>query len=73
MVKIRCHLTKPVRPIRCFVGLSQTKFAQALGIRVHTLRGWEQNRRTPHGPALALLRIAARLLKAVIENVASAA
>ncbi|MEZ4254585.1 MAG: helix-turn-helix domain-containing protein [Polyangiales bacterium] len=59
--------------LRRFVGLSQTKFAEALGISVHTLRGWEQGRRTPHGPALALLRIAARHPKAVIENVASAA
>jgi putative transcriptional regulator len=31
------------------------------------LRNWEQGRRTPDGPALALLRVAARNPKAVIE------
>ena len=59
--------------LRRFVGLSQTKFAQALGISVHTLRNWEQGRRQPEGPALALLRIAARHPKIVRENVATAA
>jgi putative transcriptional regulator len=49
-----------VAAIRHFVGLSQAAFASALGISVHTLRNWEQGRRTPDGPALALLRIAAR-------------
>jgi putative transcriptional regulator len=27
---------------------------------VHTLRNWEQGRRQPEGPAIALLKIAAR-------------
>ena len=59
--------------LRQFVGLTQEKFAQALGISVHTLRNWEQGRRYPEGPALALLRIAARHPRIVRENVASAA
>ena len=46
--------------LRRFVGLSQTRFAAALGISVHTLRNWEQGRRRPEGPALALFRVAAR-------------
>lgn len=46
--------------LRNFTGLTQQAFADALGISVHTLRNWEQNRRHPEGPALALLRIAAR-------------
>jgi len=58
--------------LRKFVGLTQEKFAQALGISVHTLRNWEQGRRYPEGPALALLRIAARHPRIVRENVASA-
>jgi putative transcriptional regulator len=41
-------------------GLTQKQFAMAMGISVHTLRNWEQGRRSPEGPALALLRIAAR-------------
>jgi putative transcriptional regulator len=59
--------------LRRFVGLSQQRFAEALGISVHTLRNWEQGRRTPEGPALALLRIAARHPSIVRENLSSAA
>jgi len=59
--------------LRRFVGLTQQAFANALGISVHTLRNWEQGRRTPEGPALALLRIAARHPKIIRENIASAA
>jgi putative transcriptional regulator len=62
-----------VAALRRFIGLTQAKFAQALGISVHTLRNWEQDRRTPEGPALALLRIAARHPRVVRENVRSAA
>ena len=36
------------------------EFARALEISVHTLRNWEQGRRQPEGPAIALLKIAAR-------------
>lgn len=62
-----------VAALRRFIGLSQAKFAEALGISVHTLRNWEQDRRKPEGPALALLRIAARHPGVVHENVRSAA
>lgn len=46
--------------LRRYVGFTQKQFASAIGISVHTLRNWEQGRRSPEGPALALLRIAAR-------------
>jgi putative transcriptional regulator len=59
--------------LRNFVGLSQVAFASALGISVHTLRNWEQGRRNPEGPALALLRIAARHPSIVREAATSAA
>ena len=62
-----------IAALRKFVGLSQDAFAEALGISVHTLRNWEQGRRKPEGPALALLRIAARHPHIVRENVTSAA
>jgi DNA-binding transcriptional regulator YiaG len=62
-----------VAALRRFVGLSQTQFARALGISVHTLRNWEQGRRHPDGPALALLRIAARHPRIIRENLESAA
>jgi DNA-binding transcriptional regulator YiaG len=62
-----------VAALRRFVGLSQSQFAQAMGISVHTLRNWEQGRRRPDGPALGLLRIAARHPRIIRENVKSAA
>ena len=60
-----------VLAIRRFVGLTQQQFADALGISVHTLRNWEQSRRSPEGPALALLRIAARHPRVLRENLAA--
>lgn len=62
-----------VAALRRFVKLTQEQFAEALGISVHTLRNWEQDRVTPEGPGLALLRIAARHPGIIRENVSSAA
>jgi putative transcriptional regulator len=62
-----------ISSLRRFVGLTQAQFAQALGISVHTLRNWEQGRRHPDGPAVALLRIAARHPRVIRENLESAA
>lgn len=62
-----------VSALRRFVCLTQEQFAEALGISVHTLRNWEQDRVQPDGPGLALLRIAARHPRIVRENVNSAA
>ncbi len=59
--------------LRKFVGLTQNEFAEAMGISVHTLRNWEQDRRTPEGPALALLRIVARHPMILRNNLATAA
>jgi putative transcriptional regulator len=56
-----------VQAIRVKIGVSQADFALMIGVSVATLRNWEQGRRTPDGPALALLRVAARNPKAVIE------
>lgn len=69
----RCESGEDVAALRRFVGLTQTRFARAMGISVHTLRNWEQDRRRPDGPALALLRIAARHPRIIRENVESAA
>jgi putative transcriptional regulator len=59
--------------LRRFVSMTQNQFAGALGISVHTLRNWEQGRRSPEGPALALLRIAARHPRVLRENLAASA
>ncbi|MBN2321740.1 MAG: helix-turn-helix domain-containing protein [Acidobacteria bacterium] len=62
-----------IAALRRFVRLTQEQFARALGISVHTLRNWEQGRRVPDGPALALLRIAAKHPRIIRESVESAA
>jgi putative transcriptional regulator len=62
-----------VAALRRFICLTQEQFAEALGISVHTLRNWEQDRVNPDGPGLALLRIAARHPRIVRENTHSAA
>lgn len=62
-----------IADLRAFVGLTQVEFATALGISVRTLQGWEQGRRRPEGPSLALLRIAARHPRIIRESLASAA
>jgi putative transcriptional regulator len=59
--------------LRHFVDLTQVDFARALGISVSTLRNWEQGRRHPEGPAIALLRIAARHPRIIRENARRAA
>jgi putative transcriptional regulator len=54
-----------VQAIRKRLKKSQEEFALMLGVSVATLRNWEQGRRHPHGPARALLKIAAENPKAV--------
>lgn len=51
-------------------GLSQTEFADALGISKRTLQEWEQGRRSPSGAAQALIRIAKRHPEVVREVLA---
>ncbi|MEX0738338.1 MAG: type II toxin-antitoxin system MqsA family antitoxin [Pseudohongiella sp.] len=53
-------LSEPSSPqvIRMKLNLSQSAFAGLMGVSVRTLQDWEQGRRDPQGPAVALLRIA---------------
>jgi putative transcriptional regulator len=46
-----------VKVIREQTSLSQSEFAQLIGVSVKTVQNWEQDRRRPTGPAAALLRI----------------
>jgi len=54
------ELSEPSPPqvIRLKLNLSQSAFAGLMGVSVRTLQDWEQGRRDPQGPAVALLRIA---------------
>nr|WP_298374781.1 helix-turn-helix domain-containing protein [uncultured Halomonas sp.] len=54
------ELSEPSPPqvIRLKLKMSQVAFAGLMGVSVRTLQDWEQGRREPQGPAVALLRIA---------------
>ena len=56
-----------IKGIRLRLKKSQSEFAMMIGVSVSTLQNWEQGRRTPEGPALALLKIAAEKPEVVIE------
>ena len=56
-----------VANIRARTGLSQSEFAQLIGVSVRTLQEWEQGRRAPSGPARTLLELAHRNPKALLE------
>jgi putative transcriptional regulator len=49
--------TLDAQSVRAKIGLSQNEFAQLIGVKVATLRNWEQHRRQPTGAAAALLMI----------------
>ena len=48
----------PPQVIRARLNLSQAAFASLMGVSLRTVQDWEQGRRKPSGPAVALLRIA---------------
>ena len=50
----------PVVRVREKSGLSQSEFAELLGVSVRTLQDWEQGRREPSGAAKTLLKVAER-------------
>jgi putative transcriptional regulator len=49
-----------VAAIRAQTGLSQSAFAQSIGVAKGTLLNWEHGRRQPTGPAQVLLALIAR-------------
>ena len=58
-----------IRNIRESYHLTQDAFAALLGISVRTLQQWEQGRRVPEGPAMVLLRVAAKHPDALLDVV----
>ena len=57
--------------IRRATGLSQDAFARTIGVPVGTLRGWEQKRRQPEGPARVLLSMLKKNPRVVHETLGS--
>jgi DNA-binding transcriptional regulator YiaG len=49
-----------IQALRRFLDLSADEFAKAVGISADELASWEAGAKRPDGPALQLLRIAAR-------------
>ena len=58
-----------VRAIRERTSLSQSEFAGLIGVSVKTLQNWEQDRRRPTGPAVALLKIIAQEPKLAVKAI----
>jgi len=56
-----------IKAVREKLQVSQAEFARMIGVSSRTLQNWEQGRRNPEGPARALLRVAAKNPKAVLD------
>ncbi|MGB3863898.1 MAG: NadS family protein [Candidatus Aminicenantaceae bacterium] len=62
------EITPPdIKMVREKLHVSQKEFAMLIGVSTRTLQNWEQGRRKPVGPANALLKIASKNPKAVLE------
>ena len=46
-----------VRHVRSRCGMTQAAFAEQIEVPVETVRNWEQGKRSPRGPARALLKL----------------
>jgi putative transcriptional regulator len=48
------------RSVRARTRLTQAQFATRIGVPIETVRNWEQGKRSPRGPARALLKVIER-------------
>ena len=56
-----------IKMVREKLQVTQKEFATMIGVSTRTLQNWEQGRRKPEGPANALLKVATKNPKAVLE------
>jgi putative transcriptional regulator len=56
-----------VKGIRGKLHVSQNEFAHMIGVSENTIQNWEQGRRKPEGPAVALLKVTESNPRAVLE------
>ena len=59
--------TVDVKDLRVRLGLTQKQFSSMIGVSTKTLQNWEQGRREPEGPAMALLRVVEKEPQAVLN------
>ena len=71
-VSVRIPSDIDVKRLRTRLRMSQEEFARRFGFAIATLRGWEQGRRKPEGPARVLLTVIAREPKAVMKALEAA-
>jgi putative transcriptional regulator len=63
------------RGVRARTKLTQAEFASRIGVPIETVRNWEQGKRSPRGPARALLKViekAPDIAFAVLNNAKAA-
>lgn len=60
-----------VRDLRLRAQLTQAEFAARLSVPIETIRNWEQGKRSPRGPARALLAVIAHAPETVFAALAS--
>jgi putative transcriptional regulator len=69
----RCNDASYARSVRDQTGLTQAAFAARIGVPVETVRNWEQGKRSPRGPARALLKLIERAPEAAFAVLGSSA
>lgn len=56
-----------IKKVRQSLKVSQSVFSRMIGVTISTLQNWEQGRRSPNGPARALLTVAEKNPDAVYK------
>ena len=60
------------RGVRAGTKLTQAEFAARIGVPIETVRNWEQGKRSPRGPARALLKLIEKAPDVAFSVLASA-